>query len=508
MVSAGIVSGKRALSKAEIEDQARRVANGLAALGIRQGDCVAILMRNDIAFLTATYGANVLGAYAVPINWHFSAEEIAYVLADSGAKVLIGHTDLLYPLAVDSQIRVLWVATPPEILASVKVDATHLDVPEGAIRFEAWVAEQQPYPGKPLHQLQSMIYTSGTTGRPKGVRRNAPTPIESVKTEEMRTLVYGAGARSRGLLPGPLYHSAPNSFGMRTGRLGDALVLMPRFDAEDLLRLIERERIDTIFMVPIMFIRLLKLPDAVRRRYDISSLRFVSHAGAPCPVDVKKAMLDWWGPILWEFYGGTETGPVTLASSRDALLKPGTVGRAPSGVELRILNDAGHSLPAGEIGEVFAKFDGLPDFTYHNLPEKRAEIAKNGLITCGDVGYLDQDGYLFLCDRKRDVVISGGVNIYPAEIEAVLLALPGVQDCAVFGVPDPEFGEALMAIVEPMPGMVLEPGTLRTQLARRIASYKVPGRIEFRRDFPRDDAGKISKRRLRDPYWKDVGRKI
>lgn len=510
MITNAIVSGARIAKKDAVDDQARRIASGLAALGVRQGDCVAILMRNDISFLAASYGAMMLGAYAVPINWHFATEEIAYILADSDAKVLIGHADLLSAHASIAAlpIPVLAIATPPEIVDAYRLDAASLTAPSSAIAFDAWVAAQQPHMGAPLPQPQSMIYTSGTTGHPKGVRRCAPTPDELVKTEALRTLVYGLKPGVRALLPGPLYHSAPNSFGIRAGRLGDILALMPRFDAEELLRLVERERIDTMFMVPTMFVRLLKLPEDVRRRYDVSSLRFVIHAAAPCPADVKRAMIQWWGPVIWEFYGGTESGPVTLASSEDALAKPGTVGRASPGAVLRIMDDAGNVLPPGEIGEVFAAIDGYPDFTYHKLPEKKAEILRDGLVTCGDVGYLDRDGYLFLCDRKRDMVISGGVNIYPAEIEAVLHGLSGIHDCAVFGIPDPEFGEALMAVVEPMEGAVLEPDALRRELAKHLAGYKVPHRIEIRRGLPREDSGKIFKRRLRDPYWEGVGRRI
>ena len=270
--------------------------------------------------------------------------------------------------------------------------------------------------------------------------------------ERMRAMIYGLKPGARAMLPGPLYHSAPNSFGLRAGRLGGALVLMPRFDAEEFLQLIERERIDTIFMVPTMFIRLMKLPEEVRSKYDMSSLRHVIHAAAPCPADVKRAMIEWWGPVIYEFYGSTESGAVTFATSEDALKKPGTVGKIAPGAELRFIGDDGRELPQGQIGEIYSRIAGNPDFTYHNKPEKRAEIDRDGFITSGDVGYIDEDGYVFICDRKRDMVISGGVNIYPAEIEAVLHAVPGVHDCAVFGIPDAEFGEALMAVVEPAAG--------------------------------------------------------
>jgi long-chain acyl-CoA synthetase len=353
-----------------------------------------------------------------------------------------------------------------------------------------------------------MIYTSGTTGHPKGVRRNAPTPEQVANGEQLRAMIYGLKPGSRALLPGPLYHSAPNSFGLRAGRLGGALVLMPRFDPEEFLRVVDAEKIDTIFMVPTMFIRLMKLPEDVRKKYDISSLRHVIHAAAPCPADVKRAMIDWWGPVIYEFYGSTESSAVTFANSEDALKKPGTVGKISPGAELRFIGDDGRELPQGEIGEIYSRIAGNPDFTYHNKPEKRAEIDREGFITSGDVGYIDADGYVFICDRKRDMVISGGVNIYPAEIEAALHAIPGVHDCAVFGIPDAEFGEALMAVVEPQPGVTLDIASLRAQLKVSLADFKVPKHIEVQGNLPREDSGKIFKRRLRDPYWERAGRRI
>jgi long-chain acyl-CoA synthetase len=295
---------------------------------------------------------------------------------------------------------------------------------------------------------------------------------------------------------------------MRAGRVSQVMVLMPRFDPLGLLELIERERLDTMFMVPTMFIRLLKLPEEMRHKFDLSSLRFVMHAAAPCPHDVKQAMIEWWGPVINEFYGSTESSAVTLASSADTLRKPGTVGRAVEGAELRILDDDGRILPAGEVGEIFTRFAEMPDFTYHNKPSERAKIDRDGFITSGDVGYLDADGYLFLCDRKRDMVISGGVNIYPAEIEAVLHAMPGVKDCAVFGIPDAEFGERLMAVVEPADGIALSAQGVQAYLRKHLADYKVPRAIEIGRDLPREDSGKIFKRRLRDPYWQGQGRQI
>ena len=506
----GIISGQRRRDHAEVANRVGHIAGGLERLGVGQGDSVCILMRNDIVFIEAAYAAMLLGAYAVPVNWHFKGEEINYVLKDSGTQVLIGHADMLHQLrdAVPAGVTVLSAPTPPEILSSYKIDLDRLATPDFALDFESWLGQQRPYDGPARPQPQNMIYTSGTTGHPKGVRRNAPTPEQSASAERMRSLIYGLQPGARALLPGPLYHSAPNSFGLRAGRLGGALVLMPRFDPEEFLRLVQDESIDTIFMVPTMFIRLMKLPEAVRSRYDMSSLRHVIHAAAPCPADVKRAMIDWWGPVIFEFYGSTESGAVTFANSEDALKKPGTVGKIAPGAELRFVGEDGRMLPQGEIGEIYSRISGNPDFTYHNKPEKRAEIERDGFITSGDVGYIDQDGYVFICDRKRDMVISGGVNIYPTEIEAALHAVSGVHDCAVFGIPDDEFGEALMAVVEPQAGVALDVADIRARLKASLADYKVPKHVEISSHLPREDSGKIFKRRLRDPYWERAGRRI
>jgi long-chain acyl-CoA synthetase len=506
----GIVSGERRRSDAEVADRAGRIAGGLQRMGVGQGDSVCVLMRNDIAFIEAAYAVMQLGAYAVPLNWHFKPDEVGYVLKDSGTRVLIGHADLLHPLrgAASVDVTILSLPPPPEIRSSYTIDPDRLAQPDGAIDLEGWLARQPAYDGPVLPQPQNMIYTSGTTGHPKGVRRNAPTPEQAASMERLRRMVFGLKPGVRALVPGPLYHSAPNSFGLRAGRLGGALVLMPRFEPEEFLRLIEDEKIDTIFMVPTMFIRLVKLPQAVRDRYDVSSLRHVIHAAAPCPPEVKRAMIEWWGPVIYEFYGSTESSAVTLANSQDALAKPGTVGRVAPGAELRFVGDDGQWLPPGAIGEIYSRLAANPDFTYHNKPDKRAEIERDGFITSGDVGYVDADGYVFICDRKRDMVISGGVNIYPAEIEAALHGLAGVHDCAVFGVPDDEFGETLMAVVEPQPGEALDIATIRAGLKARLADYKVPRHIEIGTNLPREDSGKIFKRRLRDPFWLRAGRRI
>jgi len=312
----------------------------------------------------------------------------------------------------------------------------------------------------------------------------------------------------RTVVTGPVYHSAPNFFALTAVRDGGLAILQPRFVEEELLQLIDKYKITHIHMVPTMFVRLLRLPDEIKRKYDLSSLKVVIHGAAPCPADVKRKMIEWWGPIIVEYYGATETGAVVLNNSEEALRKPGTVGRALDGAKIRILDDAGHALGPNEVGEIYIWLEGFPDFTYHNNPQKRAACERDGLISVGDVGYVDDDGFLFLCDRKNDMVIMGGSNVYPQEIEAVLLSMPGVQDCAVFGIPDDDRGEKLAAYVQPIDGASVGDDDVKAFLRTRLANYKVPGHVKLVDTLPREDSGKIMKRKLREPYWASAGRRI
>jgi len=298
-----------------------------------------------------------------------------------------------------------------------------------------------------------------------------------------------------------MYHTAPNVYALAAAIRGMDMTIMTNFDAEEFLRIVADHRVTVVQMVPTMFVRLLALPGQVRSRYDLSSLRWVVHAAAPCPPDVKLAMIEWLGPIVGEYYGGTETGPVTFCTSEEWLAHPGTVGRPLERAVVKVLDADGNELPAGQSGEIYMWLDVWPDFSYAGDEEKRRSVERDGLVSCGDIGYLDADGYLYLNDRRSDMVISGGVNIYPAEIEACLLAMPGVRDCAVFGVPDDEFGEALAAYVEPEDGAPLSEEAVREHVRSRLAAYKTPSLVEFRDSLPREDSGKIFKRRLRDPYW-------
>ena len=428
-VSTRVISGARERSRAEIMDRAQRAAGGLRSLGVREGDAVALVLRNDFPFFEASFATQQLAAYSVPVNWHGKTPEIAYVVRDCGAKAVIVHSDLLPQVApaVPEGVPIFVVPTPPEIAAAYGVPESAAKVPAGMQSFDAWLERFVPLPGTAAGAISSMIYTSGTTGNPKGVRRMLE-PRGAAAMARLASDVFGIapGRRMRTVVTGPLYHSAPNFFGLYAVRDGGLAVLQPRFKEEELLALIEAHRISHVHMVPTMFVRLLRLEEEAKRRYDVSSLERVIHGAAPCPADVKRRMIEWWGPVIVEYYGATETGAVTFNDSAEALRKPGTVGRPLPGGRVRVYDDDGKPLGPGEVGEIFLWIDDFPNFTYHNNPEKRASCERDGLVTIGDVGYLDEDGYLFLCDRKNDMVIMGGTNIYPAEIEAVLLAMPGV----------------------------------------------------------------------------------
>jgi long-chain acyl-CoA synthetase len=357
-----------------------------------------------------------------------------------------------------------------------------------------------------------MPYTSGTTGRAKGVRRIPPppeqAPIVDALNREGMALVHGIEPGMRALLPAPLYHSAPNGYSVQAMLNGELLVLEERFDAERTLSLIQDLKLTHAYLVPTMYVRLLRLNDNIKKRYDLSSMRFVSSTGSPCPAEIKRAMIEWWGPVFNESYAASELGYVTSISSEEALRKPGSAGRALGKASLRILDEAGRELPQGEVGLIYARQPAFPDFVYNNDTEARRKIERDGLWSMGDMGYLDAEGYLYVCDRASDMVISGGVNIYPAEIESVLALMPGVRDCAVFGIPDEEFGEALCAAVQPDPGTTLSANDVQAFLRGKIASYKIPRKVDFHPELPREESGKIFKRRLRVPYWEKSGRKI
>ena len=483
-MTARVVFENESIDAEALEARARRAAAGLEREGVREGDVVALMLKNEPAFLEAILACRLLGAYHCPINWHFKADEAGYILRDSGAKLFVVAADLL------PQVE---RGIPPEL--KVLKD------------WANWRERHAPWSGKVRVPRSNMSYTSGTTGRPKGVRRAVPTAAQVDAARVLYRKALGIEPGMRALVSAPLYHSAPILYMIHALLAGELLVLEPRFDAERTLALIERHRLTHAYLVPTMYVRLLKLPDDVRRRYDLSSMRFVASTGSPCAPDVKRAMIQWWGPVITESYASSETGLITFVDSHEALERPGTAGRVLPNGTLRILDDAGRPLPAGKIGTIYARQPAYPDFTYSNNPEARAAIERDGLWSVGDMGYLDREGYLFVADRRNDMVISGGVNIYPAEIEAVLFGMPGVADCAVFGIPDEEFGEALAAAVQVSDDAVNEE-TVKAYLRERIAGFKVPRVVTFHDRLPREDSGKIFKRLLREPYWSGTGRRI
>jgi len=471
-----------ALDRDVLQTNVAKVAGGLDQLGIRAGDRVALLLKNSIEFIETSVALGKLGAFSVPLNWHFTEAEIDGLLEDCAPKAIFVHEELR------DRIPLPWFDRSRVII----VGKTHT-----RSEYSDWRDQCPIYGGPDRPAPGSMVYTSGTTGRPKGVKRSAPTPEQQSAMREMRSRLYRLDPKSRALVPGPLYHAFPNQFALHSVLSAEYTEIMPRFDAEQLLATIERERITSVALAPIMFVRLLRLPEEIRRAYDLSSLRWAIHAGGPCADDVKRAMIEWWGPIVTEYYGGTEVGALTLCTSAEWLERPGTCGKPIEGVELKIVDAQGHDVAQGEAGEIFGRLWSYPDFTYHNDPDKRRAVALGPLVSLGDIGYQDADGYLYLCDRARDMVVSGGVNIYPAEVEKALFSLPGIEDCAAFGIPDPEFGEALVAVVV---GDRLDGEALRSELRKAIAGYKVPRQIVSVAGLERDPSGKIRKHLLRENY--------
>jgi long-chain acyl-CoA synthetase len=489
-----IVFQGRTLEPELFEQRCLRSAAALRAAGVGDGDVVALLMRNCPQALELMLATRHLGAQWCPVNWHFKTDEVQFMLDDSGAKLLIADSALLagLPGLEPRAARVFTVrGSAPGIDGWEPLrDATPpIDAPAAAPRG-------------------AMFYTSGTTGRPKGIVRQAMDPAQAKAAVTMRRSAYGVDADMRALLNAPWYHSAPNSFALGMAQEDATLFIEERFDAQRTLQLIHDHRLTHAYLVPTMYVRMLALPGEVRARYDLRSMRFVSSTGSPCPPEVKRAMIDWWGPVIHESYGASELGYMTLLTPEQALRKPGSAGPPMPGVVLKILDDAGHELPPGTPGLIYIHQPATADFSYAGNAESRTRMEVNGLKTMGDIGYLDDDGFLFIVDRQADMVISGGVNIYPVEIEMVLQGMPGLADCAVFGIPDDEFGEALAAAVQAAPGAVLTPDGVRSWLRERIAGYKVPKVVARHEQLPREDTGKLFKRKLREPSWQGRARRV
>jgi long-chain acyl-CoA synthetase len=488
-------SGDR-LSYAELEERSARLANALRGAGLGRGDTVALLTDNTLRAFEVYWAVLRSGMYICAVNSHLSAEEVAYIVADSSAKALVVSA-ALGDLARDVLALTSGV---PTLLAYGGPVAGYQD-------YDETLEAASPVPPADQPHGADLLYSSGTTGRPKGIRVDLPDH----QVDEPGNLlipilqaVYGFGADTVYLSPAPIYHAAPLRFAASVQALGGTVVMMERFDPEVALRAIERYRVTASQWVPTMFVRMLKLPEEVRDRYDLSSHTIAIHAAAPCPVDVKRAMLDWWGPILFEYYSATEGIGMTLIDAKQWLDKPGSVGPAVLGV-LRICDDEGRELPAGEIGTVYFERDEVP-FAYLGDAEKTRKAqhpAHETWMTTGDVGYVDEDGYLFLTDRKAFMIISGGVNIYPQEVEDALALHPAVFDVAVIGVPDDEMGEAVKAVVQPAPEAAPSPelaAELLDYVRGRIAHYKAPRSIDFVDELPRTPTGKLVKRKLVERY--------
>jgi long-chain acyl-CoA synthetase len=480
---------------AELEDRSRRLAAALRTRGVAAGDHIAILMENNRAYLEVAWAAQRSGLYYTAINSHLRPGEVQYVLDDCGAVALVASE------AMADVVAALDLSRIPVRLAGAGA------LP-GFETYDAVLAAAEPGPLDGDREGREMLYSSGTTGRPKGVRKDLPaTPFGDPSATPV-LLARAVAGQGRGVGPGsvylcpaPLYHSAPLVYSMSMQRLGATVVVMERFDPRRCLELIERHRVTHAQFVPTMFVRMLRLPPDERERYDLSSLQFVVHAAAPCPVPVKRQMLEWWGPIIHEYYSGTEDIGSTFITPEEWLAHPGSVGRPLE--ECHIVGPDGQELPPGEEGVVY--FAGGRPFEYHNDPDKTASVTDHrGWRTLGDIGRLDEDGYLYLTDRQAHMIISGGVNIYPQEAENVLAGHPAVADVAVIGVPDAEMGEAVKAVVQPVDGATAGPdleAELLEQCQSELATYKCPRSVDFVDELPRDPNGKLYKRLLRERYW-------
>jgi long-chain acyl-CoA synthetase len=499
------------ITRNRLENRAAQGAAALTALGAGADVPVALIMRNDLAQLEIMRAAALAGTVLVALNWHGAADEVEAICADSKAQFVIIHRDLIEGLRPALAGRTVIAVTPTPALCtayniSAEAAATDPAIPEWQTLVDAQAPLQTRQAMRPL-----MRYTSGSTGAPKGVRRLGGGP-----RKDFEEILARVGAEMMYLKPGsrfftaaPIYHSAPST--LASAALvseGVSTLIAPKFDPEAFLATIQAQRITHIYLVPTMMSRLLKLPQEIKDRYDVSSVEYCVSTGSPWPHDLKVAMIDWWGPVFWESYGATEIGFMTMASSADALAKPGTAGPMQMGCTVLILDAAGNKLPAGEVGEIYARMDAFGGFDYSNDPDSRQASEKHGHFSVGDLGWLDEDGYLFITDRKKDMIISGGANIFPAEIEAVLMRAAFIRDVAVFGAPDPEFGEQIVAAIEPATGWEPDTSAVYDFLNGKLAKFKHPRIVDFHAALPREDSGKIFKPRLRKPYWENAGRTI
>ncbi|WP_288904012.1 AMP-binding protein [uncultured Sneathiella sp.] len=492
-------SGKTITYK-QLNDRSNQGARYFRDMGLKVGDHIAFLLENNPRFYEICWAAQRAGLYYTAISSRLTAEEAAYIINDCGARIFITSN---YKSELAGQLA----ERTPNVEERLMIDGT---LP-GYKSFEDIVGTYSSDPLADECEGSDMLYSSGTTGRPKGIK-----PLEignPIGTEDnlfnLLKTQYKVTEDTMYLSPAPLYHAAPLRYNMRTQRFGATCVIMEHFDAEEYLRLVEKYKITHSQLVPTMFVRMLKLPEEVRKKYDVSSLQVAIHAAAPCPEKVKHQMMEWWGPILYEYYAGTEGNGYCAVTPEEWLTHPGTVGRALTGI-VHIVDEDGEELPAGKTGAIY--FSDGREFTYHNDPERTAESFNDkGWSTLGDVGYLDDDGFLYLTDRQTYMIISGGVNIYPQEIEDMLLTHPKVYDAAVIGVPNEDFGEEVKAVIQPV-DMNLAGEDLEAELIEfcraNISHIKCPRSVDFEAELPRHPTGKLYKRLLKDKYWGDKKSRI
>jgi long-chain acyl-CoA synthetase len=486
-----VVESGETLTFGELEARSRRLAHLLRRRGLATGGHIAVLLDNHLRYFEVMWAAQRSGLYLTPINWHLGADEAGYILADCGATALV--TSSRFAELVD------------DLGDHVEGITVRLSVDGGFDGFDDYEEAIAGEPAEPLEDETEglpMFYSSGTTGRPKGILPPLTgQPFGTGGMTDQLASMYGIVAGTRYLVPAPLYHAAPLGWSMGAQRNGSTVVLLQRFDPEVALRAIDEHRVTHAQFVPTHFVRMLKLDAEVRARYDLSSLQVAIHAAAPCPVEIKRQMLVWWGPIIHEYYSGSEGAGFCAVGPEEWLERPGTVGKALMGTP-HIVGDDGVEVPTGEVGQIW--FEGAKRFEYHGDPAKTAQaFDERGWATLGDVGYLDDAGYLYLTDRVSHMIISGGVNIYPQEIEDVLVLHPAVADAAVIGIPDPDMGESVLGVIQaadPDTDTDVLAGTLDRFCRERLAGFKCPRDYRFAAELPRMPTGKLLKRRLRDEY--------
>jgi len=491
-----LIHGERTVTFAELHERANRYAAAMRRLGVVAGDRITGMSYNSVEGQEGAHGARRIGAVGVPINYHLRPAEVAYIVNDSGARVVIASADFL-PILEEARSQI--VGERQFLLTGTA------SPPPGWLSYEELLSEgsadEAADGASPIGA--SMIYTSGTTGRPKGAFR--PSGV-NVKNIIQIIQVFGLSPDDVHLQAGPAYHSAVGFFSALSQVLGATVVVEKRFDGAEALALIGRHRVTTTFMAPTLISRMLNQPEEYRTGIDLSSLKQIITGAAPCPISLKEKCIAYFGPVLWEFYGATETGINTVLKPEDQLRKPGSAGTAIEGQEIRLVDEEGVEVPVGMPGEFLVRNDALAE--YYNRPDATADSSHDGFFSVGDIAYRDAEGYYYICDRKIDMVISGGVNIYPAEVEAVLFEHPAVEDAAIIGVPNEEYGEEVKAVVKLKPGASATEAELIEFCNQRVAGYKRPKSVDFIDDFPRDVAGKTQKRRLRERYWEGLTRRI